>query len=165
MEIKFTLHAKLKIKERNIDEKEIFKTIRQPEEIFLDVDTGNIVIIGERESKSGHKLIVVMSYDMKKVITIIDTSKIDIINIKKGEIKMDKDKVNIRYDSEGDILYILSRKGSIKDTIEIADDVFLEIGENDEILGIEIWQIRKNIFPEILKYFEELKKIVVAEKV
>lgn len=78
---------------------------------------------------------------------------------------MDKNKVNIRYDSEGDVLYILSRRGKIKDTIEIADDVFLEIGDNDEILGIEIWQVRKNIFPEILKYFEEIKKTVVTEKV
>ncbi|MDI6865124.1 DUF2283 domain-containing protein [Thermodesulfovibrio yellowstonii] len=77
---------------------------------------------------------------------------------------MDKNTVSIRYDREGDILYILSQKGQIKDTVEIADDIFLEIGENNEILGIEIWQVRKNIFPAIFKYFAEIKELAISER-
>lgn len=77
---------------------------------------------------------------------------------------MDKNPVSIRYDSEGDILYILSKKGPIKDTVEITDDIFIEIGENNEILGIEIWQVRKNIFPAIFKYLSEIKEFVISER-
>lgn len=87
MEFEFTLHARLKMEERNIDEKEVSKAIKEPEEIFLDVDTGNIVVTRTVENKPGHKLIVVMSYDMKKVITIIDTSKIEIIERRKEKLR------------------------------------------------------------------------------
>lgn len=76
---------------------------------------------------------------------------------------MDKNKLKVRYDKEGDIFYIFSQEGVIKDTREIVEDVFIEIGENNEILGIEIWQARKNIFPEILKYFDELKTAVLSK--
>jgi len=70
---------------------------------------------------------------------------------------MDKNKIKVRYDKESDILYILSAKGPVKNTVEIGEDVFVEIGENDDIIGIEIWQARKNVFPELLKYIEEIK--------
>ncbi|GAB5045801.1 DUF2283 domain-containing protein [Thermodesulfovibrio sp. TK110] len=76
---------------------------------------------------------------------------------------MDKNKVKVRYDREGDILYISSGEGSIKDTVEIGEDVFIEIGETDEIIGIEIWQARRNIFNELFKYLEELKQKVSAQ--
>jgi hypothetical protein len=54
--------------------------MEHPEEILLDTETGNIVIVGDRSLKIGHKLLVVLSEDMQKVVTLIDTSKIDIIN-------------------------------------------------------------------------------------
>jgi uncharacterized protein YuzE len=70
---------------------------------------------------------------------------------------MDKNKIKVRYDKESDILYILSAKGPVENTVEIGEDVFVEVGENDDIIGIEIWQARKNVFPELLKYIEEIK--------
>jgi len=33
----------------------------------------------------------------------------------------------------------------VADTIEIGDDIFADVGENGEILGIEIWNASKNI--------------------
>jgi len=73
---------------------------------------------------------------------------------------MDKNKINVRYDKEGDILYILSSEGPVKDTVEVGEDVFLEIGENNEIVGIEIWQARKNVFIELIRYIEDIKNSV-----
>lgn len=66
--------------------------------------------------------------------------------------------MKVRYDSEADILYILLREGKIKDTVEVGEDVFVEYGENDEIIGIEIWQARKSIFPSIIGYIEKGKE-------
>jgi len=71
--------------------------------------------------------------------------------------------MRIRYDREADILYIFSKGGSVKDTVEIADDIFIELDEENKILGIEIWQVRKNLFPEILRYIEEIKTKNVLE--
>ena len=37
--------------------------------------------------------------------------------------------------SEADILYIFVKEGSIKDTIEVSDDLFVEYDENNRIAG------------------------------
>jgi len=83
MKIQFTKHAYLKLREREIEEFEVRQVIEHPEEILLDTETGNIIIVGDRSLKIGHKLLVVLSKDMQKVVTLIDTSKIDIINRRK----------------------------------------------------------------------------------
>ncbi len=49
---------------------------------------------------------------------------------------MDKNKVKVRYDSEADILYLLIKEGEIKDTDEIAENIFIELNESNEIAGI-----------------------------
>jgi uncharacterized protein YuzE len=70
---------------------------------------------------------------------------------------MDKNKVKVRYDKESDILYILCAEGGVKDTLEVAEDIFIEIDQSDRVVGIEIWQVRKNILPELYKFVEDLK--------
>jgi uncharacterized protein YuzE len=77
---------------------------------------------------------------------------------------MDKNKIKIRYDKDGDILYILSANGPVKDTIEIGEDVFIEIDKNGKIVGIEIWQARKNIFAELIKYLKDIRQ-EIKEKI
>jgi len=39
----------------------------------------------------------------------------------------------------------LIKEGEIKDTVEVADDIFIEYGEDNEIMDIEIWQARKKL--------------------
>jgi len=73
----------LKLKEREIEKEEVKQVMEYPEEILLDTETGNIVIVGDRSLKIDHKLLVVLSEDMQKVVALIDTSKIDIINRRK----------------------------------------------------------------------------------
>jgi uncharacterized protein YuzE len=55
------------------------------------------------------------------------------------------------YDPEADILYIIIREGPIKDTVEAGDEVFVEIAEDEEIAGIEIWNASKNILEPIAR--------------
>ncbi|WP_290595849.1 MULTISPECIES: DUF2283 domain-containing protein [unclassified Archaeoglobus] len=66
--------------------------------------------------------------------------------------------MKVRYDPEADILYILIKDGKVKDTEEVDDDIFIEFGENGEIMGIEIWQAGKHIVSEILKVVEIAKR-------
>jgi len=68
--------------------------------------------------------------------------------------------MKVRYDPESDILYLLIREGKIKDTIEISEDLFIEYDENDNIMGIELWRTRKNVFGELLKYLDKITKAV-----
>ncbi len=46
----------------------------------------------------------------------------------------------VQYDPEADILYILLREGPVEDTIEAGEDVFIELDEKGEVIGIEIWR-------------------------
>jgi len=64
--------------------------------------------------------------------------------------------MKIRYDPESDILYLLIRGGKIKDTIEASEDLFIEYDEANNIVGIELWRARKNIFGELLRYLNKI---------
>ena len=83
MHFKYSEHAKLKLREREIQEHEVEEILRKPREILLDIETGNLIMVGDRKSKQNHKLIVVYSREKNKVVTIIDTSKTEIIKKRK----------------------------------------------------------------------------------
>lgn len=46
----------------------------------------------------------------------------------------------VYYDPEADVLYILLKEGPVEDTVEAGEDVFIELDEKGEIIGIEIWR-------------------------
>lgn len=75
---------------------------------------------------------------------------------------MGKDQAKVRYDQEGDILYILVKEGRIKDTIEVGEDFFVEVDEAGKIVGFEVWRARTNVFSELLKYMDRLKEARVG---
>ena len=93
---------------------------------------------------------------MKRIVSVIVTSKFNIVenSIRRGRwIKTMK----VRYDADADILYISIREEDVEDMDELGEDIFVEYNKNDEIIGIEIWQARKHVIPEILKFVEAAK--------
>jgi len=57
------------------------------DEVLLDVKTGNLITVGNRTSRQGHRLLVVYSPGkIIKLVTVIDTSRNEIIRTrgKKG---------------------------------------------------------------------------------
>lgn len=46
--------------------------------------------------------------------------------------------MDIHYDSEEDILYILVREGEENEFVELADNVTLELDDQGQVIGIEI---------------------------
>jgi len=68
--------------------------------------------------------------------------------------------MKVRYDPESDILYIQIKEDKVKETVDLDDDIFADLNEKGEIVGIEIWQTRKYIFSELLKFLDRAKKIV-----
>jgi uncharacterized protein YuzE len=59
--------------------------------------------------------------------------------------------MRVNYDPEADILYIVIREGPVKDTVEAGDEIFIEVTEDEEIAGIEVWNASKNILEPIAK--------------
>jgi uncharacterized protein YuzE len=68
--------------------------------------------------------------------------------------------MKVRYDPESDILYIQIKEDKVKETVDLDDDIFADLNEKGEIIGIEIWQTRKYIFSELLKFLDKAKKVV-----
>ena len=68
--------------------------------------------------------------------------------------------MKVRYDPESDILYIQIKEDKVKETVDLDDDIFADLNEKGEIVGIEIWQTRKYIFSELLKFLDRAKKVV-----
>ena len=46
----------------------------------------------------------------------------------------------VYYGPEADVLYILLREGPVEDAVEAGEDVFIELDEKGDIIGIEIWR-------------------------
>ena len=46
--------------------------------------------------------------------------------------------MNVEYDPESNILYIRIKDGKIEDTVDLDDDIFADLNEKGEILGIEM---------------------------
>jgi uncharacterized protein YuzE len=51
--------------------------------------------------------------------------------------------MKIRYDREQDILYLAFRDGPSYEIIESEPNIVVELDENKEIMGLEIWNAKK----------------------
>ena len=112
----------------------VLSTLRDPDNILFDEKTGYFIAV----KKINDKLLIVAFLLIKVKINM-----------------------RVEYDPEADILYIRVRDEKVKDTVDLNEDVWVDLDENGEIVGIEIWQARKNVISEILKYLEKAKKIEV----
>lgn len=76
---------------------------------------------------------------------------------------MAKSKPKVRYDQDADILYIKVKGGSIKDTVDVAEDVFVEFDDKGKIAGIEVWRARELLLNPLAKQIS--KQVKLASKV
>ncbi len=56
--------------------------------------------------------------------------------------------MKVTYDSEADAMYIYLesiKPGMVKKTVKLNDDLLLDVGANNKILGIEILSVSKNV--------------------
>jgi uncharacterized protein YuzE len=51
--------------------------------------------------------------------------------------------MKVHYDKEQDILYLAFKDGPSHEVIESARNIILELDENWEIMGLEIWNTKK----------------------
>ncbi len=72
---------------------------------------------------------------------------------------MGENQMKVRYDPDSDILYLLIKEGDVEDTIEVSDDLFVEYDEKRDIVGIELWRVRRNLFGEVLKYLNKITEL------
>jgi len=65
--------------------------------------------------------------------------------------------MKVQYDPEADILYIKIRDDKVENTVDWDDDIFADLNEKEEVVGIEIWQARKHVISEILKHLQRAR--------
>ena len=56
----------------------------------------------------------------------------------------------VRYDPEADVLYLVSRKGEIARSIEVAPGITIEYGDRGDILGLEILHASKVLTESVI---------------
>jgi hypothetical protein len=82
--IKYVEHAKLRLRERLIEEDEVKRIIESPFAKYYDVLTRSFVVIGARTRREGHNIIILYEGDnVVTVMSVIDTSKSDEIASRK----------------------------------------------------------------------------------
>jgi hypothetical protein len=85
--VKYVRHAKLRLRERLIEENEVKRIIESPFAKYYDMLTGCFVAIGARIKREGHSLMILYEGDdAVTVISVIDTSKADEIASRKERI-------------------------------------------------------------------------------
>ncbi|MGQ4892934.1 MAG: DUF2283 domain-containing protein [Candidatus Njordarchaeia archaeon] len=77
---------------------------------------------------------------------------------------MGEGSVEVDYDDENDILVIKLRKGEVSDTVELAEDIFALVDENNEILEIEIWRAKEIIAKAMADKIAEKIKATIKLK-
>ncbi len=148
-------HAIDRMKRRKVSEEEIRETLENPEEVLFDTQTGYFIAIRRRNRK--WLIVVYIPTERTRVISVIVTSK---FNIVEKRVKQGVDKgMKVRYDADSDILYISIKDEDVEDMDELGEDIFVEYNKNGEIIGIEIWQARKYVIPEILKFIKAAKEV------
>jgi len=69
--------------------------------------------------------------------------------------------MRVEYDRESDILYIKLRDLKIVDTRMLGEDVYVDVGDDGNFVGIEIWRASQNaILPISRDIAEEVKAIL-----
>jgi len=63
--------------------------------------------------------------------------------------------MKVEYDREADILYIRFRESKIVDTRVLGDDVYVDVGEDGDFVGIEIWKASQNAILPLSKILAE----------
>jgi uncharacterized protein YuzE len=56
---------------------------------------------------------------------------------------LEENMMKVHYDKEHDILYLTFKDGPSHEIIESARNIVLELDENKETMGLEIWNARK----------------------
>ena len=59
--------------------------------------------------------------------------------------------MKVEYDRKADILYIKLKEAKIIDTRMLSEDVYVDVDEDENFVGIEIWKASKNAIQPISK--------------
>jgi len=71
--------------------------------------------------------------------------------------------MKVEYDREADILYIKFKDSKIVDTRILSEDVYVDINEKGNFVGIEIWKASQNAIQPISKYIAKELKITLEK--
>mgnify|MGYP000182656550 CR=1 FL=1 len=62
--------------------------------------------------------------------------------------------MKIEYDKDADALYISLVEGKVEETVKVAEDVLVEVGEDGRAIGIEILWVSEKISADDIKRME-----------
>jgi len=69
--------------------------------------------------------------------------------------------VKVEYDRESDILYIKFRDSKIKETRMMSEEVYIDLDDEGNLVGIEIWRASENaIIPISREITERIKPLL-----
>jgi len=74
---------------------------------------------------------------------------------------VDEGQVKVEYDRESDILYIKFRDSKIKETRMMSEEVYIDLDDEGNLVGIEIWRASENaIIPISREITERIKPLL-----
>ena len=71
--------------------------------------------------------------------------------------------MKVEYDREADILYIKFKDSKIVDTRILGEDVYVDINQDGDFVGIEIWKASQNAIQPISKDIAKELKVTLEK--
>ncbi|MEM2183228.1 MAG: DUF2283 domain-containing protein [Candidatus Bathyarchaeia archaeon] len=69
--------------------------------------------------------------------------------------------MKVEYDRESDILYIKFRDSKVKETRMLSEDAYIDLDDEGNLVGIEIWRASENaIIPISREITERIKPLL-----
>lgn len=69
--------------------------------------------------------------------------------------------MRVEYDRESDILYIKFKVSKIVDTQMLSEDAYVDLDEDGNLVGVEIWRASQNAILPISKDIAERLKLIL----
>jgi uncharacterized protein YuzE len=141
--VTYSAHAEQKLLMRNLKREDVARVIANPNEVYEDIEHNANVAIG---SVDGKALVVIYQSvgSAKKVITVYHALNIGkLVSSKTKRGCLEENPMKVHYDREQDILYLAFKEGPSREILESSPNIILELDENKEIMGLEIWNAKK----------------------
>jgi uncharacterized protein YuzE len=130
MKIRYTSHARNRMRVRKVSEFEIEQTVLNPDIWHYDEDDDTKL---HAIKNWGHRTL--------EIVYISEPTEIRIITV---FIDLERyNMINFEYDEEADAIYIKIRDGDFAKNRKLSNSIILDLDEHEDVLGIEIINVSK----------------------
>ena len=159
--MKYSKHAKQRITERGITEKNDSGSHIQTSPNILRLNHGNNRHLQKTQQKTSFSGVLQRKQRNQNCNNVYNIKPPRNNQQKTQNKNMGENQMKVQYDRESDILYLKFKDSKITQTQMLSEDAYIDLDEKGNLIGIEIWKASQNAILPISKDIAEKLKIIL----